>query len=135
MNPGESRRICWARSSAGNESWPSCRCARLRRWLASPTRISPRSSMGSAPHRPMCSRRLPRPWASHRKLCVRGTDDDHGPAEEDDDHDEERPSEHASFVAAISTDPGLTARQRRALTEIYTAMTETTADRRRRRSS
>ena len=64
------------------------------------------------------------------------TDDDHGPAEEDDGHDddEERPSEHASFVAAISTDPGLTARQRRALTEIYTAMTETTADRQRRRS-
>ena len=62
------------------------------------------------------------------------TDDDHGPAEGDDGHDEERPSEHASFVAAISTDPGLTARQRRALTEIYTAMTETTADRQRRRS-
>jgi transcriptional regulator with XRE-family HTH domain len=63
------------------------------------------------------------------------TDDDHGPAEEADDHDEERPTEHAAFVAAISADPGLTARQRRALTEIYTAMTEATAGRRNRRSS
>ena len=35
------------------------------------------------------------------------TDDDHGPAEGDDGHDEERPSEHASFVAAISTRPGI----------------------------
>jgi transcriptional regulator with XRE-family HTH domain len=63
------------------------------------------------------------------------TDDDHGLAEEDDDHDEERRTEHAAFVAAISADPGLTARQRRALTEIYTAMTEATAGRRNRRSS
>jgi transcriptional regulator with XRE-family HTH domain len=62
-----------------------------------------------------------------------GTDDDHG-AEQDHDHDQERPAEHAAFVAAISTDPGLTARQRRALTEIYTAMTEATAVRRSRRS-
>jgi transcriptional regulator with XRE-family HTH domain len=62
------------------------------------------------------------------------TDDDHQPEAEDDDHDEERRTQHASFVAAISTDPGLTARQRRALTEIYTAMTEATADRRSRRS-
>jgi transcriptional regulator with XRE-family HTH domain len=60
--------------------------------------------------------------------------DDHGSAEEDDDHDEERRSQHASLVAAISADPGLTARQRRALTEIYTAMTEATAGRRSRRS-
>jgi transcriptional regulator with XRE-family HTH domain len=62
-----------------------------------------------------------------------GTDDDHG-AEQDHDHDPDRPTEHAAFVAAISTDPGLTARQRRALTEIYTAMTEATAVRRNRRS-
>jgi transcriptional regulator with XRE-family HTH domain len=60
-----------------------------------------------------------------------GTDDDHG-AEQD--HDPERPAEHAAFVAAISTDPGLTARQRRTLTEIYTAMTEAAAVRRNRRS-
>ena len=60
-----------------------------------------------------------------------GTDDDHG-GEHDDDHDLGRPAEHASF-AAISTDPGLTARQRRALTEIYSAMTEATANRRSRR--
>jgi transcriptional regulator with XRE-family HTH domain len=63
-----------------------------------------------------------------------GRDDDHGP-EEDHDHDGERPVEHASFVAAISTDSGLTARQRRALTEIYSAMTEATAGRRSRRRS
>jgi transcriptional regulator with XRE-family HTH domain len=62
------------------------------------------------------------------------TEDDHGSAAENDDHDEERGTERASFVAAISTDPGLTARQRRALTEIYTAMTEATAARRGRRS-
>ena len=48
---------------------------------------------------------------------------------------EDEPGEHASFVAAISADPGLTARQRRALTEIYTAMTEATAARRSRRSA
>jgi transcriptional regulator with XRE-family HTH domain len=58
-----------------------------------------------------------------------GTHDNHGP-EEDHDHDQGRPS----LVAAISTDPGLTPRQRRALTEIYTAMTEATAGRRSRRS-
>jgi transcriptional regulator with XRE-family HTH domain len=58
------------------------------------------------------------------------TDDDHSSAEEDDDHDDERRSQHASFIAAISADAGLTARQRRALTEIYTAMTEATAGRR-----
>ena len=60
-------------------------------------------------------------------------DDDHS-SEQDHDHDEEQPTGHTSFVAAISTDPGLTARQRRALTEIYTAMTEATAGRRSRRS-
>jgi transcriptional regulator with XRE-family HTH domain len=60
-------------------------------------------------------------------------DDDQG-SDEDHDHNEEQPTEHTSFVAAISTDPGLTARQRRALTEIYTAMTEATAGRRSRRS-
>jgi transcriptional regulator with XRE-family HTH domain len=59
--------------------------------------------------------------------------DDHGPGE-DLDHDHDWPAEHRSLVAAISTDPGLTARQRRALTEIYTAMTEATAARRNRRS-
>jgi transcriptional regulator with XRE-family HTH domain len=62
-----------------------------------------------------------------------GTDDDHG-SEEDLDHDQGRPTEHTSLVAAISTDPELTPRQRRALTEIYTAMTESTAGRRSRRS-
>jgi transcriptional regulator with XRE-family HTH domain len=63
-----------------------------------------------------------------------GTDDDHG-SDEDRDHDQEgQPNEHTSFVAAIATDPGLTPRQRRALTEIYTAMTEATAGRRNRRS-
>jgi transcriptional regulator with XRE-family HTH domain len=62
------------------------------------------------------------------------TDDDHG----GDGHDREaphRPDEHTSLVAAISNDPGLTARQRRALVEIYTAMTEATAARRNRRNS
>jgi transcriptional regulator with XRE-family HTH domain len=59
--------------------------------------------------------------------------DDHG-SEADHDHDHGPPAEHTSFVAAISTDPGLTPRQRRALTEIYTAMTEATAARRSRRS-
>ena len=62
------------------------------------------------------------------------TDGDHGPA----DHDQEevdQPDEHTSLVAAISNDPGLTARQRRSLIEIYTAMTEATAARRNRRSS
>ncbi|HEX5938834.1 MAG TPA: helix-turn-helix transcriptional regulator [Dehalococcoidia bacterium] len=44
-----------------------------------------------------------------------GTNDDHGP-EEDHDHDQERPTEHTSLVAAISTDPGLAARQRPAAT-------------------
>jgi transcriptional regulator with XRE-family HTH domain len=62
------------------------------------------------------------------------SDDDQVPAEDENDHDEERRTQHAAFVAAIATDPGLTARQRRALTEIYTAMTEATADRRSRRS-
>jgi transcriptional regulator with XRE-family HTH domain len=62
-----------------------------------------------------------------------GPDDDHG-SEEDLDHDHDRPAQHSSLVAAISTDQGLTARQRRALTEIYTAMTEATAARRNRRS-
>jgi transcriptional regulator with XRE-family HTH domain len=64
-----------------------------------------------------------------------GSDDDHGP---DDDHDHEgdqQPGDHASVVAAISADPGLTARQRRALTEIYVAMTEATGGRRSRRNS
>ncbi|HJV12744.1 MAG TPA: helix-turn-helix transcriptional regulator [Propionibacteriaceae bacterium] len=62
------------------------------------------------------------------------TDDGHG----SDGHDREaphRPDEHTSLVAAISNDPGLTARQRRALVEIYTAMTEATAARRNRRNS
>lgn len=45
--------------------------------------------------------------------ALRGTNDDHG-REEDHDHDQERPTKHTSLVAAISTDPGLTARQRRA---------------------
>jgi transcriptional regulator with XRE-family HTH domain len=64
-----------------------------------------------------------------------GTDDDHGPDDDHDHEDEQRPGDHASVVAAISADPGLTARQRRALTEIYAAMTEATAARRNRRNS
>jgi transcriptional regulator with XRE-family HTH domain len=60
--------------------------------------------------------------------------DDHESAD-DLEHDvDQSPSGHATLVAAISADPGLTARQRRALTEIYTAMTEATADRRSRRN-
>jgi transcriptional regulator with XRE-family HTH domain len=62
------------------------------------------------------------------------TDDDHGPGDNRDHEDEQRPGDHASLIAAISADPGLTARQRRALTEIYVAMTEATAGRRNRRS-
>jgi transcriptional regulator with XRE-family HTH domain len=62
-----------------------------------------------------------------------GPDDDHGPDDDRDEDAEHPPGEHASLVAAISTDPGLTPRQRRALTEIYTAMTEATAGRRRQR--
>jgi transcriptional regulator with XRE-family HTH domain len=60
--------------------------------------------------------------------------DDHEVADDDDHEGGELPSDHASLVAAIAADPGLTARQRRALTEIYTAMTEATASRRSRRS-
>jgi transcriptional regulator with XRE-family HTH domain len=59
--------------------------------------------------------------------------DDQGP-ERDHDHEEEH-REHTSLVADISNDPGLTAKQRRALIEIYTAMIESTATRRSRRSS
>ena len=62
-------------------------------------------------------------------------DDDHGPEDDQDHEAEPHAGDHASLVAAISTDPGLTSRQRRALTEIYTAMTEATAARRGRRSS
>lgn len=62
------------------------------------------------------------------------SDDHEAAADLDHEEDQPPPSDHASLVAAISTDPGLTARQRRALTEIYTAMTETTAARRSRRN-
>lgn len=68
-------------------------------------------------------------------LRPRTGNDDHGPTEDLDHQEQDRPDEHTSLVAAISTDPGLTARQRRALIEIYTAMTEATAARRNRRSS
>jgi len=64
-----------------------------------------------------------------------GADDDHGLERDRDHEDDQPPGDHASVVAAISADPGLTARQRRALTEIYAAMTEATAGRRTRRSS
>ena len=64
-----------------------------------------------------------------------GTDDDHGPEQDHDHDDEDRRSDHTSPVAAISADRGLTARQRRALTEIYRAMTEATAARRSRRNA
>jgi transcriptional regulator with XRE-family HTH domain len=71
---------------------------------------------------------------SAEALRPRASDDDHGPTE-DHDQEEDRPDEHTSLVAAISNDPGLTARQRRALIEIYSAMTEATTARRNRRSS
>jgi transcriptional regulator with XRE-family HTH domain len=61
-------------------------------------------------------------------------DDDHGIAD-DQDHEDDYSEEHTSLIVAISGDPGLTPRQRRALVEIYTAMTEATAARRKRRSS
>jgi transcriptional regulator with XRE-family HTH domain len=60
--------------------------------------------------------------------------DDHDGADDHDHEEGESPSDHASLVAAIAADPGLTARQRRALTQIYTAMTEATASRRSRRN-
>jgi transcriptional regulator with XRE-family HTH domain len=58
-------------------------------------------------------------------------------ADGDDDQqaEPEQPGEHATIIAAISADPGLTARQRRALIEIYIAMTEATASHRKRRGS
>jgi transcriptional regulator with XRE-family HTH domain len=68
-------------------------------------------------------------------LRPRTGEDDHGPADDFDHEEDDRPDEHTSLVAAISGDPGLTARQRRALIEIYTAMTEATATRRDRRGS
>jgi transcriptional regulator with XRE-family HTH domain len=69
-------------------------------------------------------------------LRPRTIDDDHASAGDDDDHAEsEQHGEHAAIIAAISADPGLTARQRRALIEIYAAMTEATASRRKQRSS
>ena len=65
-------------------------------------------------------------------LLPHASDGDHSSV---DDHDQtKKDHEHTSLVAAISTDPRLTARQRRALTEIYTAMIESTATRRSRRS-
>ncbi len=60
--------------------------------------------------------------------------DDHEVADDHDQEEGEPSSGHASLVAAISADPGLTTRQRRALAEIYTAMTEATASRRSRRN-
>jgi len=68
-------------------------------------------------------------------LRPRPGDDDHDPADDLDYEEDDRPDEHTSLVAAISGDPGLTARQRRALIEIYAAMTEATATHRNRRSS
>jgi len=64
------------------------------------------------------------------------TSDEDRPFDGADDHEteQEQPGEHAATVTAISADPGLTARQRRALIEIYTAMTEATASRRHRSS-
>jgi transcriptional regulator with XRE-family HTH domain len=62
-------------------------------------------------------------------------DGDHGSAANHDHDEVDQSEEHTSLVAAISNDPGLTPRQRRSLIEIYTAMTETTAVRRHRRSS
>ena len=71
---------------------------------------------------------------SAETLRPRTADGDQG-SEDNHDHEEDEPGEHASLIAAISADSGLTTRQRRALTEIYTAMTEATAARRSRRSS
>ncbi len=71
---------------------------------------------------------------STEALRPRTADGDQGSAD-NHDHEEDEPGEHASLIAAISADSGLTTRQRRALTEIYTAMTEATAARRSRRSS
>ena len=69
-------------------------------------------------------------------LRPRTVDGDHASAGDDDDHAEsEQHGEHVAIIAAISADPGLTARQRRALIEIYAAMTEATASRRKQRSS
>jgi transcriptional regulator with XRE-family HTH domain len=68
-------------------------------------------------------------------LRPRTNDDDHGSEDNHDHEEDQEPGEHASLIAAISADSGLTVRQRRALTEIYTAMTEATAARRSRRSS
>ena len=68
-------------------------------------------------------------------LRPRASDDDHHRLADLDHEEEDQPDEHTSLVAAISTDPELTARQRRALIEIYTAMTEATAAHRRRRRS
>jgi transcriptional regulator with XRE-family HTH domain len=68
-------------------------------------------------------------------LRPRPPGDDQGPEDEQDHEAGPRADGHTSLVAAISADPGLTARQRRALIEIYTAMTEATAGRRNRRSS
>ena len=62
------------------------------------------------------------------------SEDDHG-IPHDHDHEEDHSEEHTSLIVAISSDPGLTPRQRRALVEIYTAMTEATAARRKQRSS
>ena len=63
-------------------------------------------------------------------------DDDQNSAADDDHQAEpEQHGEHAATIAAISADPGLTARQRRALIEIYAAMTEATASHRKQRSS
>jgi transcriptional regulator with XRE-family HTH domain len=67
-------------------------------------------------------------------LRPRPPGDDQGPEDEQDHEAGPRTDGHTSLVAAISADPGLTARQRRALIEIYTAMTEATAGRRSRRS-
>jgi transcriptional regulator with XRE-family HTH domain len=72
---------------------------------------------------------------SAETLRPRSSDDDHASDADEDREAEPQPGEHAASVAAISADPGLTARQRRALIEIYTAMTEATASRRNRRSS
>ena len=67
-------------------------------------------------------------------LRAGAADDDHGIAD-DHDHEEDHSKEHTSLIVAISSDPGLTPRQRRALVEIYSAMTEATAARRKQRSS
>ena len=103
------------RSSAGNESWPSCRCDRLRRWLVSPTRTSPRSNVGFAPRRKRYFVRSPTP-STFLPTCSAANE----PA-----------AASAEVIEAIQSDPDLTASQRRSLIEAYEAFRQVTVKHRR----